>query len=1005
MTPRPSTFLAIASLLLTLAGADDPPVPRPEGSKPVRIVTLGDSITKGVREGVGPEETFAALAQRALRDRGIEVEVVNLGIGGERTDQALKRLDDVAGRRPTVVTVMYGTNDSYVDPGAKGSRLTVAEYRANLKAIVAGLLLRGIEPILMTEPRWADGAQVDGLGENPNVRLEPFMQACRDVAAECRVPLVDHFARWSESRSKGQELAEWTTDGCHPNPRGHREVADLLLPALLDAVRSDTPIVPFATRLDTVLEHDDGRFLWYHPRAAAIPGAGKEGTPGVLMTLQKHLRTSDHYSGLSTLRSDDLGRTWSGPEPVAELDWVREAGGVDVAVADVTPMWHPRTGRVLAVGAQVRYSASGEQLDDQPRANQTAYATFDPGPGRWTRWRRVEMPADEIFHCARSACAQFVVEPDGSVLLPFYVAKSADGPYGVTVVRCDFDGERLTYREHGDILTLDVERGLYEPSLIRVGGRYFLTIRNDLTGYVTAGDDGLHYRPVKEWRFDDGGELGSYNTQQHWLARGDGLFLVYTRRGAGNDHIMRHRAPLFMAQVDPKRLRVIRATERVVVPERGAELGNFGAAAIDDRESWVTVAEGVWDDEARRRGAKGAVFVARISWEGQGAGDGLEQTREALESGKPVRVVCFGDSVTGVYYHTGSRRAYTDMLAIALRRAHPGADVSAINAGISGNTTSDVLARIDRDVLAHGPTLVTVMFGLNDMTRVPLEEYRRNLGEIVAKCRAAGAEVLLCTPNNVITTEGRPTDKLREYCDAVREEGRRLGVPVCDVYAGLDTLRGRDPQAWRLLMSDEIHPNMDGHKRIAESLTRAIASKSVELDDVPPPSPALVRTRERVRSGRPVRVLAMPPFDEWIGPALEAEVPGVKVEVTRWPTEGMSLGELEQDAQKRVRPMGPDLVILAVPRSAKSDSLESFIHGQAWVMNHSLNFGAGGWDCVVVHPSVVSPDPDLTDGHDELIRKLVRAQDLTLIDRRKGDERPASEIFREWLRSQALRGE
>ena len=42
---------------------------------------------------------------------------------------------------------------------------------------------------------------------------------------------------------------------------------------------------------------------------------------------------------------------------------------------------------------------------------------------------------------------------------------------------------------------------------------------------------------------------------------------------------------------------MIRETERVLVPERGGEFGNFGAAAIDDRESWVTVAEGVWNDD------------------------------------------------------------------------------------------------------------------------------------------------------------------------------------------------------------------------------------------------------------------------------------------------------------------------------------------------------------------------------------------------------------------------
>lgn len=77
---------------------------------------------------------------------------------------------------------------------------------------------------------------------------------------------------------------------------------------------------------------------------------------------------------------------------------------------------------------------------------------------------------------------------------------------------------------------------------------------------------------------------------------------------------MRHRAPLFIAQVDPDKLHVIRSTERVLVPERGATLGNFGPAAINEMESWVTVSEGIWDDAARQRGAKGATFVARVIW-------------------------------------------------------------------------------------------------------------------------------------------------------------------------------------------------------------------------------------------------------------------------------------------------------------------------------------------------------------------------------------------------------
>ena len=578
----------------------------------VTIVTLGDSITKGERPGVRSDETFASLLEHALSARGTSARIMNAGVGGERTDLALTRLESIIRQRPQWVTVMYGTNDSYVDQGKDESRLSVDAYRANLRQIVTTLLREGIEPILMTEPRWAKDAR-NGLGENPNHRLEPLMDACREVAHDCGVPLIDHFANWTNAEKDGVDLAKWTTDGCHPNPLGHQQIANLMVSRLSEILPSQVETVGFQVKLETALEHDDGDFLWFHPRATAILRSEKNSPPAVLMTLQKHLYTSDHYSGLYFMTSHDLGQTWTRPELRPELDWVRD-GDVDIAVADVTPGWDSAIGRVIAVGAQVRYSTDGRQLEDQPRAHQTAYAMFDPVSGEWTRWRRLAMPADDAFNFSRCACAQFLFEPDGTLLLPLYIARSATVPFEVTVAQCTTETGKLTYRQHGTVLRLPVDRGLCEPSLIRIQGRYFLTLRNDVKAYVTFSDDGLHFRPIKPWLFDNGEELGSYNTQQHWLSHGGGLFLVYTRRGANNDHVFRHRSPLFIAQVDPRRLCVLRSTERVLVPERGATLGNFGAAAITEHESWVTVAEGIWNDSARKRGAKGAVFVARVVW-------------------------------------------------------------------------------------------------------------------------------------------------------------------------------------------------------------------------------------------------------------------------------------------------------------------------------------------------------------------------------------------------------
>ena len=146
-----------------------------------------------------------------------------------------------------------------------------------------------------------------------------------------------------------------------------------------------------------------------------------------------------------------------------------------------------------------------------------------------------------------------------------------------------------------------------------------LTLRNDIKGYITVSDDGLHFPEPKPWTFDDGAELGSYNTQQHWLAHRDGLFLIYTRRGANNDHVMRHRAPLFIAEVDAVRLTVKRATERILIPELGASYGNFGVCDINEKETWVVETESMRNPKGvipvdNPWGSKGRVYAARILW-------------------------------------------------------------------------------------------------------------------------------------------------------------------------------------------------------------------------------------------------------------------------------------------------------------------------------------------------------------------------------------------------------
>jgi len=247
---------------------------------------------------------------------------------------------------------------------------------------------------------------------------------------------------------------------------------------------------------------------------------------------------------------------------------------------------------------------------------------FDPQTNAWTAWRELEMPETAgKFRRVGCGCSQWLVQADGTLLVPVQFQPEPGGDYQVTVLCCSFDGREMKYLKHGDELAIEGGRGFAEPSVVLFAGKYYLTLRNDARAYVTVGDDGLHFAPVQAWTFDDGQDLGSYNTQAHWLAHSDGLFLTYTRRGANNDHIARNRAPLFIAQVDPERMHVIRSTEKVLLPERGVMLGNFGAAAITAHESWVTDAEFISrlvdplaGTRPHPRGADGTVWLGRVKW-------------------------------------------------------------------------------------------------------------------------------------------------------------------------------------------------------------------------------------------------------------------------------------------------------------------------------------------------------------------------------------------------------
>lgn len=351
---------------------------------------------------------------------------------------------------------------------------------------------------------------------------------------------------------------------------------------------------------------------WFHPKVTMIPGSPN---PTALMTCQS-ISGSDYFGQVYFSLSTDLGKTWSAPEKIHSLGRRNLKSGLQEGVCDVVPEFHPPTGKVLAVGHNVYYKDGKLTMPDRMRF--PVYVVRDE-KGNWSdRWKMAwDDPRASAMYT--SGCSQRVLLPDGKLIFPlsFSVLERRDRSVGS--VLCEFTGSYLHVLKFGNVLSLAVKRGLLEPSLAFFENRYWMTIRaEDDHGYLSTSKDGLHWEPQRPWTWETGEPLTMSTTQQHWLIHSDALFLVYTRKAESNLNVMRWRAPLFVAQVNPEKQCLVRESEQVVLPLLGdgihdpknvALMGNFHTVNATENESWVTVGENY-----RENDWKGDTLLARIHW-------------------------------------------------------------------------------------------------------------------------------------------------------------------------------------------------------------------------------------------------------------------------------------------------------------------------------------------------------------------------------------------------------
>jgi acyl-CoA thioesterase-1 len=172
-------------------------------------------------------------------------------------------------------------------------------------------------------------------------------------------------------------------------------------------------------------------------------------------------------------------------------------------------------------------------------------------------------------------------------------------------------------------------------------------------------------------------------------------------------------------------------------------------------------------------------------------------------------IVALGDSISAGF-GVPSGQSFPDHLQRELDRRN--LEYRVVNAGISGDTTSGGLSRLN-SVLAQKPEMVIVELGGNDGLRgLPIAATRRNLEEIVERLQADGVHVVLA---GMTLPPNYGPDYIRSFEQVYQDLARKYKVTLIPFL-----LEG--VAATELMQADGIHPTSEGHRKVAEIVAKAI---------------------------------------------------------------------------------------------------------------------------------------------------------------------------------------
>lgn len=144
------------------------------------------------------------------------------------------------------------------------------------------------------------------------------------------------------------------------------------------------------------------------------------------------------------------------------------------------------------------------------------------------------------------------------------------------------------------------------------------------------------------------------------------------------------------------------------------------------------------------RGAGAAIDRCGIPPELTSIGAPLPHTGARLKTGGPLTIVALGSSSTEGTGATRSDFSYPSRLAAVLQERYPDVPIRVVNRGVAGETASQMLARLDHDVLSEKPDLVIWQLGTNGVLRdIGAETEIEVARQGIRRLKAADTDVML----------------------------------------------------------------------------------------------------------------------------------------------------------------------------------------------------------------------------------------------------------------------